>query len=182
MANQNTNPSSYPCKRMQVSEVGARQNWNNYMNCGVHIYPLTPLSPAFLHACSATATQCQPTLTWVKVHHCSSADPPRRSHLLSCSDRRWSSPAQARTYGHVQDRPTGEQQHFHLLFADWGISQCIHFLDKILVRKIPSLLPFLKGVLNNLNVVAESLLSHTRPFWSMKNKFPQILGGTTHQL
>lgn len=77
----------------------------------------------------------------------------------------------------MSGRPTAQQQHFHLLSAERGIFQCIRYLDKTLLRKIPSLLPFLKGVLNNSNVVAESLLSHTPPFWSVKNKFPQILGG-----
>lgn len=143
-----------------------------------NIYSLTPLSPVFLDVRSSIATQCQPTRIWVEARHCSSAYLPRRNNLLSWSDGGGQSPpAQIRIYGHIKDRPIVQQQHFHLLFPDWGILQDIHYLDKILVRKIPPLLLFFKGVLNNSNVVIEAPLSHTRPFWSMKNKLPQILGG-----
>lgn len=151
------------------------------MNCRKRtIYPQTPLSPVFLHARSSIAAQCQPTRTWAKPRHCmqqrwSDGQEPSAELLLSSRN-----PALLKaevTLTSKTDNTATEHHHFRLLFADWGILQCIHYLHKILVTKIPPLLPLLKGVLNNSNVVVESLLSNTRPFWSMKDKFPQVLGG-----
>lgn len=143
-----------------------------------NIYSPTPLPPVFLRARSSIATQCQPTIIWVKARHCSSTYLPHRNNLLSWSGGE-GNPPQLKSEFMVTSKtdPLFNNNIFHLLFADWGILQCIRYPDKILVRKIPPLLPFFKGVLNNSSVVVESLLSHTRPFWSMKNRFPQILGG-----